>query len=52
MLKGRVEGLRLLASPTVPEDNRQALVVDFREIFSLPHDYLGITPNDSGRGGG
>jgi hypothetical protein len=30
----------LLASPTVPDDNRQALVVDFREIYSLPHDYL------------
>jgi hypothetical protein len=40
VLKGRVEGLHLLASPTIPEDNRQALVVDFREIYSLPHDYL------------
>ena len=40
VLKGRIEGLHLLASPTAPEENRQALVVDFREIFSLPHDYL------------
>jgi hypothetical protein len=40
VLKGRIEGLHLLASPTVPEDNRQALVVDFREIYSLPYDYL------------
>ena len=30
----------MLASPLAPEDNRRALVVDFREIYSLPHDYL------------
>jgi hypothetical protein len=42
VLKGRIEGLHLLASPTLPEDNRQALVVDFREIYSLPHDYLTV----------
>jgi hypothetical protein len=40
VLKGRIEGLHLLASPTAPADNRQALVVDFREIYSLTHDYL------------
>jgi hypothetical protein len=40
VLKGRIEGLHLLASPTVPEDNRQALVVDFREIYSLTYDDL------------
>lgn len=40
VLKGRIEGLHLLASPTNAEDNRQALVVDFREIYSLPFDYL------------
>ena len=40
VLKGRIEGLHLLASPIAPEDNRQALVVDFREIYSLPYDYL------------
>jgi hypothetical protein len=40
VLKGRIEGLHLLASPTVPQDNQQALVVDFREIYSLPYDYL------------
>jgi hypothetical protein len=40
VLKIRMEGLHLLASPTFPEDNRQALVVDFREIYSLPSDYL------------
>lgn len=38
--KGRVEGLHLLASPVNPEDSRGALVVDFREIYSLPFNYL------------
>ncbi len=40
VLKGRVEGLHLLASPVEPANNRAALVVDFREIYSLPFDYL------------
>jgi hypothetical protein len=40
VLKGRIAGLHLLASPTEPANNREALVVDFREIYSLPHDYL------------
>jgi hypothetical protein len=40
VLKGRVEGLHLLASPTDPENNRDAMVVDFREIYSLPFDAL------------
>lgn len=48
VLKGRIEGLHLLASPTAPEENRQALVVDFREIFSLPHDYLAYHANQMG----
>lgn len=38
--KGRVEGLHLLASPTNPDNSREALVVDFREIYSLPFAYL------------
>lgn len=38
--RGRVEGLHLLASPLSPEDNQLALVVDFREIFSLPFGNL------------
>src|SRR6266404_8372293 len=33
VLKGRIEGLHLLASPANPADNRAALVVDFREIY-------------------
>jgi hypothetical protein len=37
---GRREGLHLLASPTNPKENRLALVVDFREIYSLPFEYL------------
>ena len=40
VLKGRVEGLHLLASPSDPAHNRESLVVDFREIYSLPFDYL------------
>lgn len=40
VLRGRVEGLHLLASPTEPDNNRKALVVDFREIYSLPYEYL------------
>lgn len=38
--KGRREGLHLLASPSTPEKGRDALVVDFREIYSLPFEYL------------
>lgn len=38
--KGRREGLHLLASPTNPASSRDALVVNFREIFSLPIGYL------------
>ena len=38
--KGRIEGLHLLASPTNPRNNREALIVDFRQIFSLPIEYL------------
>jgi hypothetical protein len=40
VLKGRIEGLHLLAAPANPANNREALVVDFREIYSLPFDYL------------
>jgi hypothetical protein len=38
--KGRVEGLHLLAAPERPDDNREALVVDFAHIVSLPIGYL------------
>ena len=38
--KGRIEGLYLLSSPTNPENNRECLVVDFREIYSLPFEFL------------
>jgi hypothetical protein len=48
VLKGRVEGLHLLASPTEPQNNREALVVDFREIYSLPNEYLVRRAEDSG----
>lgn len=38
--QGRREGLYLLPSPEQPENNREAKVVDFRQIISLPIAYL------------
>ena len=38
--KGRKEALHMLASPESPGDNRDARVVDFGQIFSLPTEYL------------
>ncbi|MBL8191920.1 MAG: hypothetical protein JNK38_28170 [Acidobacteria bacterium] len=38
--KGRIEGLYLLSSPTNPDNNHEALVVDFGEIHSVPFDLL------------
>ncbi|GJD22492.1 unknown protein [Rivularia sp. IAM M-261] len=40
VLKGRTEGLHMLASPENPENNREALVVDLRQIYTLPYEYL------------
>lgn len=40
VLKGRAEGLHLLASPETPDNNREALVVDLRQIYALPYEYL------------
>ena len=38
--RGKVEGLHLLAGIADPHNNRDALVVDFRLIVSLPIGYL------------
>jgi len=38
--KGRIEGLHLLGAIEDPASNMHALVVDFREIYSLPVTYL------------
>lgn len=38
--RGRLEALYLLASPIEPGNNRDALVVDFGEIYSLPYEYV------------
>jgi len=38
--KGRREGLHMLAGTDKPENNRSVLVVDFRQIYSLPFEYL------------
>lgn len=46
--QGRREGLHMLSSTTNPEDNRQALVADFREIYSLPIDYLSKHAEETG----
>lgn len=36
--QGRVEGLHMLAGVMGPSDNVGSLVVDFRQIYSLPLD--------------
>lgn len=46
--KGRIEGLHLLASPSQPDDNQTALVVDFGEVFSLPPSYLSARAQQMG----
>ena len=38
----------MLASPVAPGDNSQALVADFREIFSLPLDYVARLADEAG----
>lgn len=38
--RGRVEAIHMLASPEQPEINQESLVVDFRQIVSLPTEYL------------
>ncbi len=38
--KGRIEGLHMLGAFNDPAKNRESLVVDFREIYSLPFRYL------------
>ncbi|AFZ08299.1 hypothetical protein Osc7112_3962 [Oscillatoria nigro-viridis PCC 7112] len=40
VLRGRTEGLHLLASPTNPDNNKESLVVNFREIQTLPYEYV------------
>lgn len=47
--KGRVEGLYLLSSPDRPESNQEARVVDFREIYSLPFDFLSRHAEEQGQ---
>lgn len=38
--KAKIEGFHLLSPLQNPENNRECLVVDFREIFSLPFEFL------------
>jgi hypothetical protein len=46
--QGRVEGLHLLASPSEPTNNRACIVVDFRQIYSLPVGYLQVLAGNLG----
>lgn len=46
---GKVEGLHLLASMDDPEANRACLVANFREIYSLPIEYLQEHAKNLGR---
>ena len=38
--RAKVEGLHLLSPFENPENNRDCVVVDFREIYSLPFEFL------------
>ena len=38
--RGRFDGLHMVASQDDPMDNQTSLVVDFREVYSLPFEYL------------
>jgi hypothetical protein len=40
VLSGKIVGLHLLPSLTEPDNNRDSLVVDFREIHSLPFEVV------------
>ena len=37
---GKIEGLHLVASMDDPSNNRKCFVADFREIYSLPVEYV------------
>jgi hypothetical protein len=47
--QGRHEGLHLLTSHVSPDQNGACLVANFREIYSLPIDYLKRHASGSGR---
>jgi len=47
--KGRIEALHMLSSPRVPDDHRDARIVDFREIHSLPVEFLIAHANSLGK---
>lgn len=38
--QGRTEGLHMLAGFDGTSDNRQSLIVDYHQIYSLPHEFL------------
>ncbi len=38
--QGRIEGLHMLAGFDSIADNRKSFIVDFHQIYSLPHEFL------------
>jgi hypothetical protein len=46
--RGRVEALHLVCCPEAPEEPKQTLVVDFRQIASLPVGYIRRVADNSG----
>lgn len=38
--RGKVEGLHMMASMANETNNKNCLIADFRQIYSLPHQYL------------
>jgi hypothetical protein len=46
--KGRIEGLHLLHGHGEPNNGRECIIVDFRQIMTLPINYVGQFANNSG----
>ena len=47
--QGRIVGLHMMASQADPENNQACLVADFREVYSLPVEYLKQHASNLGR---
>ena len=47
--KGKFEGLHMLSSPDTPANNRDVRIVDFREIHSLPVQFLAAHASKLGK---
>lgn len=49
MRRGEVAGVHLIATPDAPEDNQRVLVASFREIYSLPYEFISSHAARAGR---